>query len=84
MKDLPEDEENQSKQASVEFIGIDNYHSVGVDGDTAVELLITSQNQRNRQTKSRHSKSYSVLTLDQNHNESKRGESLLQRMGSVD
>ena len=76
------DEDKQSKEASLEFIGVDTYHSVGKDGDVATESLVTLQNQRNRKKKS--GQSYNVLTLDQNYHESKRGDSLLQRMGSVD
>ena len=74
------DEDKQSKQASVEFIGVDTYHSVITDGDNAIDELQTLQ--RHRKKKLKHSQSYSVLTLDQGHNTAS-GDSLLQRMGSV-
>lgn len=76
------DEEKQSKQASVEFIGVDNYHSAGVDGDTAVESLITSQNQRHRKKKTVQSQTYSVLTLTDTNN-SVNGDELFIKQGSV-
>ena len=76
------DEDKQSKEASLEFIGVDTHHSVGKDGDVATQSLVTLQNQRHRKKKLKHSQSYSVLTLDQGHNTAS-GDSLLQRMGSV-
>ena len=77
----PETDENeQSKQASVEFIGVDTYHSVRKDGDDVINELQTLQIHRKKKLK--HSQSYSVLTLDQGHNTAS-GDSLLQRMGSV-
>ena len=75
------DEDKQSKEASLEFIGVDAYHSVGKDGDNAINELQTLQIHRKKKLK--HSQSYSVLTLDQGHNTAS-GDSLLQRMGSVD
>jgi len=79
-----EDEEKQEKSASLEYLGVDSYHSVGKDGDSAIEDLQTLQRQRNRKKKSIQSQTYSVLTLlDQNHNTAS-GDSLIQRMGSVD
>jgi len=80
--DEEDKETKKSKSAMAEFIGVDNYHSTGVDVYTAVESLTTLQNQRHRK-KLKHSQSYSVLTLDQGHNTTS-GDSLLQRMGSVD
>ena len=76
------DEDKQSKEASLEFIGVDTYHSVGKDADVAAESLVTLQNQRHRKKQLKHSQSYSVLTLDQGHNTAS-GDSLFQRMGSV-
>ena len=75
------DEDKQSKEASLEFIGVDACHLVGKDGDNAINELQTLQIHRKKKLK--HSQSYSVLTLDQGHNTAS-GDSLLQRMGSVD
>lgn len=83
LKGLP-DEEKLSKSANLETLGTESYHSVGVDGDAAAESLVALQSQRHRKKKLKHSQSYSVLTLDQNHNESKRGDELLMRLGSTD
>ncbi len=84
LENLKPDEEKQSRKASLEYLGVDTYQSVGKDGDAVVESLVTLQNQRHRKKKLKYSQSYNVLTLDQNYHESKRGDSLLQRMGSVD
>lgn len=80
----PDEEEKEKQSKSAEFIGVHNYQSVSIDGDDAIDQLQTLQRHRYKHKKLKHSQSYSVLTLDQNHNESKRGDSLLQRMGSVD
>ena len=80
LNDPETDEDKQSKEAMAEFIGLDNYHSAGVDGDNAINKLQTLQIHRKKKLK--HSQSYSVLTLDQGHNTAS-GDSLLQRMGSV-
>ena len=86
-KKLNPDEEDKetkkSKSAMAEFIGVNNYHSAGVDVDTAVESLTTLQNQTHRK-KLKYSQSYSVLALKPYESVTHSGDSLLIKMGSTD
>jgi len=79
------DEDKQSKEASLEFIGVDTYHSVGKDADVAAESLTTLQNQRRRNKKLKNSvRSYSVLALKPYESVTHSGDRLLMKMGSTD
>ena len=77
-----EEKDKETKQASVEFIGAETYHSVGRDVDTAAESLVTLQ--RHRKKKLKHSQSYNVLTLEPYESVTHAGDRLLMKMGSTD
>ena len=85
LKPDPEDKDRDTKQASVEFIGVDTYHSVEKDGDVAAESLVTLQNQRNRKKQSKHGvRPYSVLTFEPYESVTHSGDQLFIRLGSTD
>lgn len=83
LEKLKPDEGKQSKEASLEFIGVDTYHSVGKDADVAAESLVTLQRHRKKQSK--HGvRPYNVLTLKPYESVTHSGDSLLIKMGSTD
>ena len=81
--DKEDEETKKSKSAMAEFIGVDNYHSAGVDVDTAVESLTTLQRHRKKKLKNS-VKSYSVLALNPYESVTHSGDRLLMKMGSTD
>ena len=83
LKDLPDEETKKSKSAMAEYIGIDNSHSVGIDGDDATSELVTLQSQRHRKKKLIQAQTYSVLTLTDS-NDSVNGDGLFIKQGSTD
>ena len=77
------DEDKQSKEASLEFIGVDTYHSVITDGDDAIDELQTLQ--RHRKKKLKHGvRPYNVLTLKPYESVTHSGDQLFIRLGSTD
>ena len=81
--DEQDKETKKSKSAMAEFIGVDNYHSAGVDVNTAVESLTTLQIHRKK--KSKHGvRPYNVLTLKPYESVTHSGDRLLIKMGSTD
>ena len=77
------DEDKQSKEASLEFIAVDTYHSVINDGDNAIDKLQTLQRHRKKQSK--HGvRPYNVLTFEPYESVTHSGDRLLMKMGSTD
>lgn len=83
LKPNEQNKDRDTKQASVEFIGVDTYHSVRKDGDDAIDELVTLQSQRHRNKKLKHSQSYNVLTLTDS-NDSVNADELFIKQGSAD
>jgi len=83
LKPDEKDKDRDTKQASVEFIGVDTYHSVRKDGDDTINELQTLQLHRKKKSKNS-VRSYSVLALNPYEKETHSGDRLLMRMGSTD
>ena len=83
LEKIKPDKDKQSKQALLEFIGVDTYHSVRKDADVAAESLVTLQ--RNRKKQSKHGvRPYSVLALKPYESVTHSGDQLFIRLGSID
>ena len=83
LEKLKPDKNKQSRQSSLEYLGVDTYHSVRKDGDDAINELQTLQIHRKK--KSKHGvRPYNVLTLKPYESVTHSGDRLLMKMGSTD